>query len=399
MVLQSNLTYNEGMKPRSIYLQAILISVAVSTCISLLISIVVVGSLRMSGVTVDSQSARIISREDMPVVDVVKNANPAVVSVIVRKNVLQRENGPQSLFELFFGSEVDIGEESREVGGGSGFFVSSDGYIVTNKHVIDDTDANYAVFTNDGSEYQARVVALDPFFDIGILKVDGNNTFPYLRFADSDSILPGERVIAIGNALGEFRNTVSVGVVSGVSRSIVAGDLSGKREALENVIQTDAAINVGNSGGPLLDLSGAVIGVNVATALGSENIGFALPANVVAPIVLSVTNDGEIVYPYIGIQYVEINPLLQRRLGLPVSRGLLLQSQEAVIPNSPAERAGLLPGDIVTHMNGIEVNDENRLGTLVRKKEIGDSIELTIRRGNTERIVSLVLEAFRVEAL
>lgn len=217
--------------------------------------------------------------EESRIIDVAEKASPAVVSIAITKDVpiierYYREFDPFSddFFKDFFGGrgfrfnipqQRQNGTEKKEVGGESGFFISSDGYIVTNRHVVDDANAEYTVLTNDGDKYDAEVLAKDSALDVAILKVKGSN-FPYLSFGDSDNLKPGQTVIAIGNALVDFRNSVSVGVVSGLSRSVVAGDFFGRSEQLEGVIQTDAAINPGNSGGPLLNINGNVIGVNVA---------------------------------------------------------------------------------------------------------------------------------------
>jgi serine protease Do len=237
---------------------------------------------------------------ELIVVNAVKKANPAVVAITVSKNVpvyeryWERVPSPFSDFfwDDFWGGFIipqlrQKGVELREVGGGSGFLVSADGYIVTNHHVVSDEGAEYAVFTNDGKKYDANVIARDSVLDLAVIKINGSN-FPYLSFGDSDKLELGQTVIAIGNALAEFRNTVSVGVVSGLSRSIVASDRRGNFEFLEQLIQTDAGINPGNSGGPLINLSGEVIGVNVAVADGAQNIGFALSANSVKSFVDSV---------------------------------------------------------------------------------------------------------------
>lgn len=222
------------------------------------------------------------------VVDTVKKANPAVVAITVSVNVpvyerfLERIQTP---FGDFYSPQLrSRGTELQEVGGGSGFLVSSDGYIITNRHVVSDTNAGYTVFLNDGRKFDAKVIERDTKLDIAIIKINGSN-FPHLAFGDSDKIEVGQSVIAIGNALAEFRNTVSLGIVSGLARSIVASDrFGGSSEQLDELIQTDAAINVGNSGGPLINLRGEVVGVNVAVASGAENIGFALTSNTVKEI-------------------------------------------------------------------------------------------------------------------
>ncbi|MCD5381858.1 MAG: trypsin-like peptidase domain-containing protein [Candidatus Pacebacteria bacterium] len=237
--------------------------------------------------------------------DMVERVSPAVVSVVISADVpiIEQYYESYSPFDFFFGQgfggfnvprQRQIGTEKREIGGGSGFFVSPEGFIVTNRHVVDLDDVEYSVVTNDGTSYEAVVVAKDPSLDIAILKVEGAEAFPFLEFGDTEQVRRGETVVAIGNALAEFPNSVSVGVVSGLSRDIVAGDGRGFMESLEGVIQTDAAINQGNSGGPLLNTAGEVIGVNVAVVGGSENIGFALPSDSVQNVYESVKEYGEI---------------------------------------------------------------------------------------------------------
>lgn len=219
--------------------------------------------------------------------EVVKQVSPSVVSIIVSKyvSVLQTEYynpfGENSPFKILIPRIVEKGKELKEVGGGSGFIITADGLIVTNKHVVLDEDAEYIILTNDGNKFAAKVLTRDSMQDVAILKIDANN-LPTVILGNSDSIEIGETVIAIGNALGEFRNTVSSGIISGLMRSITAGG-GGFSEQLEQVIQTDAAINSGNSGGPLLNLFGEVIGINTAVATNAENIGFAIPINQVKP--------------------------------------------------------------------------------------------------------------------
>lgn len=232
------------------------------------------------------------STDNEQIIDVIAEVNPSVVSVVITKDIPIFERFLEEVPFGFFGSVLvprvrQSGTEAVEVGGGSGFIVTSSGRIVTNRHVVDDIDASYSILTNDGTSYPVRVVAKDPVLDIAVLQITSelSEPLPALSFAAADDIALGETVIAIGNALAEFRNSVSVGVVSGLSRTIVAGDRNGMAEELENVIQTDAAINPGNSGGPLINLNGEVVGVNVAASVEAENIGFALPASVVEEVV------------------------------------------------------------------------------------------------------------------
>lgn len=318
---------------------------------------------------------------EQAIVKVASYAQPSVVSIVQATNE---------------DSEAIIGDDvtSRVVSGGSGFFVSKEGLIVTNEHVIDN-EKKYEVRTAEGKRYLATLVDKDPTLDIAVLKVMGEN-FPYLEFGDSDEVQVGQTAIAIGNALGELSNSVSVGVISGLSRSIVAGDSTGRTEMLEEVIQTDAAINPGNSGGPLLDLNGKVIGVNVAVARGFENIGFALPASVVEKIVDSVERTGKVSRPFLGVWYRPVTPELASELSLPVSNGVLLIREDeapAVAAGSPAQTAGLKSGDLITEIDGQAITGKNPLSAALRKKDVGDEILLTIYRNGTKMKISVTLEA------
>ena len=331
------------------------------------------------------------------IADMVSQTNDAVVSVVVRREVPIYENFYREYdpFGGLFGGgrgllipEVrEQGREWREVGGGSGFVVSADGLLVTNRHVVDDEEAMYSVVFSDGQTYDAQVVAKDSFFDIAILQIQADteqHTFSYLTFGDSATLRLGETVVAIGNALSEFNNTVSVGVVSGLSRSITARGQRGMVEQLEQVIQTDAAINPGNSGGPLLNMAGEVIGVNVATSLQGENIGFALPSDAVAHIVQSVKETGEIVRPFLGVQYTMLNEHIADMRELPLAYGALLvtgvdPNSVAVVPNSPADQAGLQVGDIILQIDDHSLADST-LARILRLYAVADRVELTVWR-------------------
>ncbi len=223
------------------------------------------------------------------------------------------------------------------------------------------------------------------------------NDLPYLSFADSDSLRVGQTTIAIGNSLGELRNTVSTGVVSGLSRSITAGSGFGQSEQLNEVIQTDAAINPGNSGGPLLNLSGQVIGVNVAIAQGSQNVGFALPANDIKKVVESVQKTGKITRAYIGIRYTVITPAIQDANNLDVDYGALVIRGDtpqdlAVIPGSPANKVGIIEGDIILEIDGEKIDAENSLAKHIGDMEPGDSVTLKVLSRGEEKTLTVRLE-------
>jgi serine protease Do len=352
-----------------------------------------------------------IVQEDSAVIDVVEKSSPSVVSIVISKNVSAVRNNSfdpfsDDFFSQFFGDtpqqnqapQNDNGGNSTKqtIGMGTGFFVTADGMIVTNKHVVDDAAADYTVMTPDGKEYSAKILAKDPINDIAIVKIDGNN-FPVLKLGDSENLKIGQTVIAIGNSLGEFSNTVSKGIVSGLKRKLTASSGLGESENLSNIIQTDAAINLGNSGGPLLNISGEVIGVNVAKAQGAENIGFAIPSNQIKKIVDQVKTNGKISTPYIGVRYIPIDAQIQKDNSLPYSYGALILrgakvTDFAVIPGSPGDKAGLTENDIILEMNGTKVDDKNDLISLISKYNVGDEVTLKIWHKGTESTAKLRLE-------
>lgn len=332
------------------------------------------------------------------IIQIAEKSSPAVVSIIISKYVPIIERyyiNPFEDFNLppeirpFFDFEFQIpkykekGYEKRKVGGGSGFIISADGLIVTNKHVVSDPKAEYTVYLNDGRKFKAEILAVHPTDDLALIKIKTNN-LPTLILGDSDKVKLGQFVIAIGNALGEFQNTVSFGVVSGLRRSITASDGEGNVERLEGLIQTDAAINYGNSGGPLINIKGEVIGVNTAIAGGAENIGFAIPINRVKKMVEEVRTKGKIEVPFLGVYYILINEDVQRKLNLPVDYGayLYLEDKSAIVPNSPAELYGLKDKDIILEVDGEKVTIQNSLSQLISKKKVGQKIFLKVLRGN-----------------
>lgn len=341
------------------------------------------------------------------VIKAVELASPSVVSIVVTKDLPKIENCPYDPFgdlppefRRFFGSGFEFyapcprGTEKREIGGGSGFIVSEDGLILTNKHVVRDEKADYTVLTNDGKKYSAKVLARDPVQDLAIIKIEAKGLKP-ARLGDSDTIKLGQTAIAIGNALGEFRNTVSVGVISGLARNIVASGSGGFMERIEGVIQTDAAINQGNSGGPLLNLKGEVIGINTAIVSGAQNIGFAIPINQAKRAIESVKKTGTIKTTYLGIRYMMINEEIAKKQNLTVSYGALVRGSEegpAVIPGSPAERAGIMAEDVILEINGEKLNEGKVLGFVIQKYDIGETITLTVKRGDKTITLRATLE-------
>lgn len=365
---------------------------------------------------------KVIEKEYVPqttqeeaVIKAVENVSPSVVSIIITKDVPIIEQYFYNPFEELFGQEFQFqipqyrqqGTEKKEIGGGTGFLVSEDGMVLTNKHVVLDTEADYTVFTNDGKSYPAKVLARDSIQDLAIIKIDQEKTvdekggfsiksFPTVKLGDSDNLQIGQTVIAIGNALGEFRNTVSVGVVSGLGRTISASG-GGLVETLEDVIQTDTAINKGNSGGPLLNLKGEVIGINTAMVEEAQSIGFAIPINKAKKAIEQVRTLNKIVYPFLGVRYVLVSDKIQKDNNLSVNYGAWIvkggQGEEAVYPDSAAEKAGLKEGDIILEFNNEKITTENSLAKIIQKYNPGDKINLKIlRNGEKEEIIPVTLD-------
>ena len=350
-----------------------------------------------------------VVQEDSAVINVVEKTTSAVVSVIISKDVPKVQDFFSNPFNFpdFFGdpfgsgpgqgggSNGQEGTQKQQIGGGSGFFITEDGMIVTNRHVVDDLAADYSALTNDGQEHKATVLARDPVNDIAVLKIDGTG-YPTLNLGDSDSLKIGQTVIAIGNSLGEFTNTVSRGIVSGLKRNVTASGGFGQSEKLTNIIQTDAAINPGNSGGPLLDINGNVIGVNVAVAQGAQNIGFALPSNQIKKVIDQVKTTGKISTPYLGVRYIPNDKSVQKEYNLPYDYGVFVLRGErmtdfAVIPGSPADLAGITEGDMILEINSTKIDSNNSLGDLIAKYSVGDKITLKIWHKGTEQSVDVIL--------
>lgn len=285
------------------------------------------------------------------------------------------------------------------IGKGTGFFVTRDGLIVTNRHVVS-TGATITITTIDGVGRIGTLVAIDPVLDIAILRVQGASFTP-LVLGDSDTLSSGQTVVAIGYALGTFQNSVSAGVISGLSRSVIASGNNGESEYLDQVIQTDAAINRGNSGGPLLNLQGQVIGVNVATATTSQSIGFALPVNDIKQAITSVQKNGRIIRPFVGVRYTQITAEIAAEKMLPVSYGILIGrgkelTDVAVVPNSPAAAAGIVEGDILLTLDGVRLDQAHSFASLIRRKTVGAVVSVRMLRAGVGQTVRITLsEAIR----
>lgn len=327
-----------------------------------------------------------ILNEESVVIDVADKASPSVVTVSIKtpqQRVLE--------FSPFFGFRQGFrGGEEQDIG--TGFIISEEGLVVTNKHVVSNTNASYKVITKDDKEYEVKEINRDPSNDLAVLKINpseySENKLQALELGDSSNLKVGQFVIAIGTALGEFRHTVTTGVISGLGRGIVAGSVyEGYVERLDNVIQTDAAINPGNSGGPLLNSAGQVIGINVAVAQGAQNIGFAIPVNVIKDSLGKFKETGKFpAKPFLGVRYQMISK--QTAIMNDVPQGAYVVE---VISGSPAEEAGINVDDIIVQIDDKKLDSDNVLADLVSSKKPGDRVSIVIWRDEKEINLTAVL--------
>lgn len=320
----------------------------------------------------------IVSVDESDISSVVQKVAPSVVSIVTTK-----EQGGRLLRR----------------GAGTGVVVSADGYVMTNKHVVDGAET-IRVITSDGDEHSdVRLVGNDPLNDIAFLKIRGAAHLRPATLGDSGTVRVGQRVIAIGNSLGQYKNTVTSGIVSGKGRPLQAvRDSSGRvQDGLVDLLQTDAAINPGNSGGPLLNLSGQVIGINTAIVSQAQSVGFAIPINATKGLVRSVVAHGEVKKSYIGVRYLTITPEVRAEYGLEQRQGALVEGRDdsVIERGGPADKAGLRKGDIITKLNDKQVGDQGSLSSLVGEFLPGERVELTIVRSGREQKVTLTLEAHR----
>ena len=325
-----------------------------------------------------------VLNEESVVIDVAENVSPSVVTVSIEtpeRRVME--------FSPFggFRSRVE-GGQPQDIG--TGFVVSEDGLVITNKHVVSDTEATYKVIAKDGKEYEVEKISKDPSNDLAVVKINASGLKP-VELGDSGSLKVGQFVIAIGTALGEFRHTVTTGVISGLGRGISAGSVyEGYVERLDDVIQTDAAINPGNSGGPLLNSAGQVVGVSVAVAQGAENIGFAIPINIIKDALEQFKSTGSFASkPYLGVEYQMIGQ--ETALLNEVPQGAYVVR---VVEGSPAEKAGIETGDIITKMDGENLREEEGLADIISKKATGQSVSLEVWRDGETLQLSATLSEF-----
>ena len=281
---------------------------------------------------------------------------------------------------------------------GTGIIVSENGYILTNKHVVEGS-SDISVVTNDGNSYDnVEIITTDPLSDIAILKISNAKGLKAAELGDSKALNIGQQVIAIGNALGEYDGTVTSGIISGVGRTVNASSDDGAtKETLTDMIQTDAAINSGNSGGPLVNAQGQVVGVNTAVASEAQGIGFAIPISSVKGILKSIAEGKTPNRAYLGANYISVNPQVQKAYNLNVSKGALIKNRngKSIISGSPAQKAGLKDGDIITKIDDIEISKNISLGSLIGEKSAGDKVKITYLRDGKESTSVATLEEYR----
>lgn len=337
-----------------------------------------------------------------PIVEIAKKVCPAVITVVVSKDLPKVEDfysfpygGKEYLMpKMEKGKKGQI--ESTQIGGGSGFIVSKDGYVMTSNHVVADTTADYTVILEPTKKFPAKVLSRNAINDIAVLKIEGDN-FPYLDLMDSDTIEIGEDVVAVGNALGEFTDTLSAGIVSGLSRYITAfGGIDNQSQNLRGLIQTDAAINPGNSGGPLVNMDGQVIGINTAVIMGAQNIGFAIPINYAKKDLNEIKQYGKIVVPFLGVKYVLLSKDMAKANKLPTEDGAIIVreslGESPVIKGSAADKAGVKEFDILISCNNEKITLENPLSQILQKCKIGQPTELKILRDGKEKTLEVILD-------
>jgi serine protease Do len=322
---------------------------------------------------------KIVSPGETNIANVAAKVSPSVVSILT------------SARAATFG-----GLQQTEEGAGTGIIVGKDGYVMTNNHVIDSADT-VSVVTADGTTYDnVKVIGRDPLNDVAFIKIAGVNNLPAAEIGDSSSIRIGQDVVAIGNALGQYQNTVTSGIISGTGRPVSA-QAGNNVESLTDLLQTDAAINSGNSGGPLVNMAGQVIGINTAVATNANGIGFAIPINSTKGVLKGVLENGKVSRAYLGVNYVAITPEVAKTYKLSVMKGAYVvapQSGPAIVAGSPADKAGVKEKDIITKVNGIEVGDHGGVSSIIGQYGPGETVQLTVLRGGQTLTISITLGSY-----
>lgn len=345
-----------------------------------------------SGLKNAAATQQVISNESQLINEIARTVGPSVVSVNVTS---QTGGGIQSLFG---GNQADSQESA-----GTGVIIDAKGIIMTNRHVVPAGTSTVSVTLSDGTELDSVEVIgrtnESDSLDVAFLRVKDakGKTLKAATLADSSKVQVGDKVVAIGNALGQFQNTVTSGIISGYGRSVQAGDSSGNSiESLQNLFQTDAAINPGNSGGPLVNTSGEVVALNTAVAGDAQNIGFAIPINDLQGLIKSVLATGKLLRPYLGVRYLSLTDDYAYQLNLKTSRGAYIYTSRtgaAIVSGSPAEKAGLKEKDVITKIDDTKIDENNSLTSALGRHSVGDTVTLTIVRDGKEQSIKVKLEA------
>lgn len=324
--------------------------------------------------------------EETSIANIVSKVTPAVVSIVT-------ETRASSYGSYLYGN--------TEQAAGTGMIVTSDGYVITNKHVAEGADSITIIMESGDTYDDVKIVGLDPLNDVAYLKINGASDLPTVTLGDSKTIAVGQPVLTIGNALGMYQNTVAQGIVSGLGRSLTAYDADGTNgENLSDLIQTDAAINPGNSGGPLVNAAGEVIGINTATSTDYNGLGFSIPISSAKGMLNGIIENGRAERAYIGVAYTSVTPDIAKAYDLPVRYGAYLRVSEnshssAIVTGGPAYKAGLQDGDIITKIGGVQIGSAGSLSSLVSEYKVGDTIEIEYIRGTETRTTNVTLEAYK----
>ena len=333
-----------------------------------------------TGADVSSQKQVVLDEGEL-IADVAEDLSPSVVSITAKSNVMA--NSPFA---------------TRSAGSaGTGLIATEGGIVITNKHVIPNSADNISIITSDGTKYDdVSVVDRDRINDVAFLKINNPKKLKAARLGNSSKIRVGERVIAIGNALGKFDTTVTQGIISGIGRPVTtSGADGGAAESLDNMLQTDASINPGNSGGPLVNVHGEVIGINTAVAGNAENIGFAIPINDIKPLFDSVISKGRIIRPFLGVNFIPLNEAVAKQLDLDISSGALVTTFDGgspIVKGSPAAKAGIKNRDVIISMDGVKISESDRLSDIIAGKKVGDEVKIEIIRDGKKQTLRAKLE-------
>lgn len=353
------------------------------------------GTSTTSGATVNNaknDGNQIVTESEQQISAVSEKVSPSVVSIVTELGTSGSTNG--GLYEYLYGG----GQGQASQAAGTGIIVSSDGYIMTNEHVVDGATSVSVQLSNGTTYDDVTVVGRDPLNDLAFLKIKNVTNLTAATIGNSSTIRQGQQVVAIGNALGQYQNSVTSGIVSGTGRPVTAGsEDSTSTEQLDDLIQTDAAINSGNSGGPLVNLEGQVIGINTAVASDAQSIGFAIPINATKGVLKGVLDNGKISRSYLGVAYTNITPAVAKQNDLSVSKGAYVSSSNgsAVVSGSPADKAGLQDKDIITKVNDDTIGETAGLSTLLAQYTPDTTVTLTVLRDGKTITVKATLAAYK----